>query len=72
MTELLDRAFGEAAKLPKREQDKLARWLLREMAAERRWDDLFSRSRSRLSKLTQEALAEHREGRSRKLVPDEL
>ena len=39
MTKLLEKAFAEAVKLPRKEQDKLAKWLLAEMASEHRWDD---------------------------------
>ncbi len=37
MTKLLEKAFAEATKLPKKDQDKLARWVLAEIAAEERW-----------------------------------
>lgn len=33
MTAILQRAFAEAAKLPEREQDLIALWLLAEVAA---------------------------------------
>jgi len=72
MTKLLEKAFDEAVKLPKKEQDRLAKWLLAEMAAERRWDDLFAGSEDRLTELAEEALLEHRQGRTRPLDPDRL
>lgn len=38
MTQLLEKAFAEAASLPEQDQDSLATWLLAELAAQRRWD----------------------------------
>jgi hypothetical protein len=74
MTELLERAFAEASKLPEAEQDELASILLQELEAERRWDELFARSESAelLSRMADAALAEARAGRARKLDVDEL
>ena len=72
MTELLEKAFAEASKLPAGEQDTLAAWILEELAAERRWDTSLTNSAERLAELADEALAEHHEGRTRPLDPDEL
>jgi hypothetical protein len=72
MTKLLEKAFAEAVKLPKREQDKLAKWLLAELESERRWDESFSRSAAQLETLSDEALTEHRKGRTKPLSPDRL
>ena len=70
MTELLERAFAEAAKLPPAEQDALARWVLEELRAEQRWDQAFADSTDRLAQLADEASAEHRAGRTRLLDLD--
>jgi len=43
MTHLLKKAFAEASKLPKEEQNILAKRLLEEFASERRWENLFCR-----------------------------
>ena len=72
MTKLLEKAFAEAVKLPKKEQDKFAKWLLAELESERRWDDAFVRSADQLAKLAAEATKEHRKGRTKPLNPDEL
>ena len=72
MTKLLEKAFKEAAKLPAKEQDAFARALLEELASERRWDELFAASPDLLEQLANEALEEHRSGRSKKLDPDRL
>lgn len=72
MTKLLQRAFEEAAKLPEGEQDALGRILLEELASERRWEDLFGGSHDLLVELADQALAEHRAGRTEKLDPEKL
>jgi hypothetical protein len=72
MTKLLEKAFAEAIKLPKKEQDKLAKWLLSEMESERKWDEAFSRSDAQLARLANAAIKEHRKGRTRLLDPDGL
>ena len=72
MTKLLEKAFAEAVKLPKREQDKLAKWLLAELESERRWDQAFARSADQLAQLAEEALKEHRKGRTKPLNPEQL
>ena len=70
MTELLEQAFAEAAKLPPAEQDALARWVLEELRAEQRWDQAFAGSADVLAQLADDALAEHRAGRTRLLDLD--
>lgn len=72
MTKLLQQAFEEAAKLPADEQDALGRILLEELASDHRWDQLFARSPDLLSTLADDALAEHRAGRTKKLSLNKL
>ncbi len=72
MTKLLERAFEEASKLPGDEQDALGNMLLEELASERRWEDLFAGSHDLLAELADEALEEHRAGRTEKLDPEKL
>jgi uncharacterized protein (DUF2236 family) len=72
MTKLLEKAFAEAVKLPKKEQDKLAKWLLAELESEQRWDEAFARSGDRLGQLADLALKEHRKGRTKPLDPEQL
>jgi len=72
MTKLLKQAFEEASKLDGAEQDSVARWLLDELASDRRWDEAYQRSPDPLGKLAGEALGEHRAGRTRPLDPDAL
>lgn len=72
MTPTLEIAFAEAAKLPLDEQEAVAAWLLAELAAERRWNDLFQRAPDILSTLADEAVAEWQAGRTQPLDPDRL
>jgi hypothetical protein len=58
MTELLEQAFAEAAKLPAEAQDALAAAILDEVATEPLWDDSFRRRADTLAKLADEALGE--------------
>jgi len=62
MTQLLERAFTEAAKLPEAEQDAFASLLLAELDSERRWTQLFAGSHRQLESLADEALAEFEAG----------
>ena len=72
MTELLERAFAEATKLPEPEQDRLVTWILDELASEQRWDQAFADSEDMLVQLADEALREHQQGQTRRLDPDTL
>ena len=72
MTEALEQAFAEAAKLSPEDQEALASWLLAELASERRWSETFAKSQQRLTDMSHEALAEHRQGRTKELDPDKL
>ena len=67
MTQLLDKAIAEVAKLPEPEQDALAAILLQEIASERRWSESFAKSQDALAKLAEAALAEHGAGRTEPL-----
>ena len=72
MNTLLEKAFAEAQKLPPDEQEALAQWILDELMSERRWTEAFESSQDALAKLADEALSEHRAGRTRPLNLDEL
>lgn len=72
MTELLRKAFREASKLPDEEQDALASVVLEELAGERRWESTLEESHDRLEGLADEALAEHRAGKTKLLDPNAL
>ncbi len=72
MTELLKKAFEEAAKLSELEQNKLARWLIEEILAERKWEEAFAKSEDLLEKLADDAIADYEQGKTSPLDPDEL
>jgi hypothetical protein len=72
MTKLLEEAFAEASKLPEQEQDALAAVILEELASERRWDQAFADSADLLAQLAEQALAEHRAGKTQVLDPERL
>lgn len=72
MTDLLQQAFDEAAKLPAAEQELLATRLLAEIAAEDEFDRAIARSSGKLAQLAKEALAEYRAGLTEELDPDRL
>jgi hypothetical protein len=72
MTKLLEEAFAEASKLPEQEQDALAAVILEELASERRWDQAFADSADLLAQSAEQALAEHRAGKTQSLDPKRL
>ena len=67
MTQLLEKALSEVAKLPPAEQDAIAAMVLEELASEQKWNELFSQSQDVLAKMAEGALAEHRAGKTRPL-----
>lgn len=67
MTELLEKAFNEASKLPEEDQDALAEMLLDDLAAEERWAEALANSQDELAALADEALAEFRRGETKPL-----
>jgi hypothetical protein len=72
MTDLLERALAEVAKLPPPEQDQMAEWLLTELHSEQRWTSAFDSSAGLLASFADEALVEHQQGRTEPLDPDKL
>jgi TRAP-type C4-dicarboxylate transport system substrate-binding protein len=67
MTQLLDKAFHQVAKLPDDRQDAIAEIILMEMASEIAWDELFEKTQPLLSRMASEARREHKAGLTRKL-----
>ncbi len=72
MTKSLEKAFEAASRLPEGDQDALAAAILEELAADERWEKLLAQSPGALERLADEALAEHRAGRTKPLDPDKL
>jgi phosphopantothenate synthetase len=72
MTRALKKAFEAASRLSDRDQDELAAAIIEEMHADERWEAAFARSQDALERLADEALEEHRAGRTEPLDPDAL
>lgn len=72
MTQLLNQAFQEVSKLPDMQQNIIAKWLLDELLVEKKWDSLFAESEDFLTSLADEALSEHRAGKTKPLDSDTL
>lgn len=64
MTKALKKAFDAASRLPGPDQDALAAAILEELAADERWEAAVAAGPGALKKLADEALAEHRAGRT--------
>ena len=69
MTKSLEQAFREASKLPEEEQNALAQAIRAEIAAEEDRERSFGESQEVLEELADEAMAEHRAGRTRPIDP---
>jgi hypothetical protein len=69
MSQLMEQAFQKARQLPEGDQEAIASIILQEIESERRWEELFSlpKSADLLARMADEALAEFRAGRARKL-----
>jgi hypothetical protein len=65
MTDLLKKAFDAVSALPPERQNAMAELILAEIEDERRWDEAFSRSQDKLAVMADEAVAEHRAGKTR-------
>lgn len=72
MGKVLQQAVTELTKLPEAEQEAAGAWILSELEAERRWDDLFARSQDLLSEMAAEAILEDEAGLTEPLDPEKL
>jgi hypothetical protein len=70
MTNLLQKAFTEVAKLPEKQQDAMAALLLEELNSDKKWTEAFTASQDKLSDLADEALQEFKEGKTLRMDPD--
>jgi translation elongation factor EF-1alpha len=64
MNGIVEKALEEIQKLPEAEQKAFATWILDELESERRWTELFAKSHAMLEAMADEALAEHRAGKT--------
>ena len=71
MTDLLDRAWAEMAKLSVEEQDSIAAVILEIMEDERKWASTFTQSQDQLSKLADRVRGDIGAGRTRPMQLDE-
>jgi hypothetical protein len=70
MTKALEEAFREASMLAESEQDSLAAAIRAEIEAEEKWDARLPASADALEQLADEALTEHRAGRTHPFDPE--
>lgn len=72
MTKLLQKVFKEISRFPDVEQNALAKWIMEELKAEKRWEQLFAESEDALEYLGNAALAARRQGKTKLLDIDKL
>ena len=72
MTKLLTQAFEKASDLPENLQDELARELLDDLTGEAQWDRTLEQSADALDKMAEQALKEHRAGKTKEMGFDKL
>lgn len=72
MTRMLQQAFERASEESQPLQDAIAALVLAEIESEKRWSASFAASQDALVALADEALTEHRAGRTTVLDPDSL
>jgi hypothetical protein len=72
MTQLLEKAFEEASRLPEIEQNAFAKWVLEELRSEKKWMKAFADSEDVLESLADEAIKEKRKGKNTPLDFDRL
>jgi hypothetical protein len=74
MSPLMEQAIDKLKQLPEDDQESIASIILQEIESESRWEELFARPQSAdlLSRMADEALAEAKAGRARKLDVNEL
>lgn len=72
MTQMMEQAMKEVAKLPDGQQDALAALLFEEIADENRWQETFAKSQSQLAKVAAKVREDIQAGRVRPGGIDEL
>ncbi len=64
VTTALAEAVAEAAKSSVEHQNFLAHFIMEDIAEEKKWDELFAKHPEILERLAEQALAEHRAGKT--------
>ena len=72
MTKALEEVLRQVSRLPEAEQDALAEAIKAEIGAEKDWDKSFAGSLDVLERLADEAIADHRAGRTKPVDPDTM
>jgi hypothetical protein len=72
MTKALEEVLRQVSRLPEAEQDALAEAIKAEIGAEKDWDKSFVGSLDVLDRLADEAIADHRAGRTKPIDPDTM
>ena len=69
MTRALKKLIDTLSRLPDREQEQIATEILSDLATDERWEATLAAAPGALERLADEALAEHRTGRTKPLDP---
>ena len=72
MTQQLENAIKKLAKLSKKEQNVMARWIMEEINSDNKWDELFADSEDKLKVLAKEALDDFDKGKTKTLDVNKL
>ena len=72
MTTLVEQLVERISALPDDERDRMAARFLDELDEDERWEHSFASSIDVLERMADDAVAEHRAGKSALLDPDEL
>lgn len=72
MTRALEEVLRQISRLPEAEQDALAEAIKAEIGAEKDWDKSFAGSLDVLDRLADDAIADHRAGRTKPIDPDTM
>jgi hypothetical protein len=72
MTQSLHSVMAKLAALPEEEQERIAKWLSAELAADERWSGMFAESEGMLADMADDALADLDTGKTIDLDPDRM
>ena len=72
MTTLLETAVEKVSALPEIEQNRVAKYLLEEVASEKKWDRYFGESEDMLSQMADSALKALKNGDTKPLTEEQL
>jgi hypothetical protein len=72
MTQMLEKAFAKAAKMPAELQEQLAEQLLEDIEGEMKWYSTLRKSQKLLERMARDAREARKHGKTRKKGFDEL